>query len=262
MASAAEKNSSFKFILNMATVLLRELGGALIMTAIALKMFFFPPYRVKEFLRHLDFIGTQSMFLIVTTGAFTGMVTALQGYNAMHRYGAESLVGATVALSLARELGPVLSALMVTGRVGSSMTAELGSMRNTQQIDALSSMAVDPLHYLVSPRIAASMITLPFLASIYSFSGMVGAYIVSVKYLDIDEGAFMSGIRNYVDMTDVTHGLTKALVFGLIISVVACYKGFYATGGSRGVGIATTKAVVISSILILVSDYIMTSLMF
>lgn len=232
------------------------------MTALALVMFFQPPYRVREFVRHLDFVGAQSVFLILTTGAFTGMVMALQGYNAMHRYGAESLVGATVALSMARELGPVLSALMVTGRVGSAMTAELGSMRNTQQIDALASMAVDPIHYLISPRIAASILTLPFLACIYSFAGMVGAYVVSVGYLDIDRGAFMSGIRNYVDVTDITHGLTKAVVFGLIVSVVACHKGFYATGGARGVGIATTKAVVTSSILILIGDYIMTSLMF
>lgn len=261
MLSTAE-NSLLKFLLTVASGILRQLGGALIMTATALKLFFWPPYRVKEFLRHLDFIGTQSAFLIVITGAFTGMVTALQGYNGMHRYGAESLVGATVALALARELGPVLSALMVTGRVGSAMTAELGSMRNTQQIDALSSMAVDPIHYLVSPRVMASIITLPFLACIYSFAGMVGAYVVSTKYLDIDPGAFMSGIRSYVDISDVTHGLIKAVVFGLIISMVACYKGFYATGGSRGVGIATTKAVVSSSVLILISDYAMTAIMF
>ena len=258
----AAQNSLIKFAIDLVTSFLKQLGGALIMTVLALKMFFLPPYRVREFVRHLDFVGTQSVFLIVTTGAFTGMVTALQGYNAMHRYGAESLVGATVALSLARELGPVLSALMVTGRVGSAMTAELGSMRITQQIDALASMAVDPIHYLISPRIAAAVLTLPFLACIYSFAGMVGAYIVSIGYLDIDKGAFMSGVRNYVDFSDITHGLTKAVVFGLIVSLVACYKGFYATGGARGVGLATTKAVVTSSILILIGDYIMTSLMF
>lgn len=261
MKSTSE-NSLTVFLLNMASSFFRQLGGALILAFLGLRMFFLPPYRIREFLRHLDFVGTQSAFLILTTGAFTGMVTALQGYNAMHRYGADSLVGATVALSLARELGPVLSALMVTGRVGSAMTAELGSMRNTQQIDALSSMAVDPIHYLVSPRVAATTITLPFLACIYSFSGMVGAYLVSIYYLDIDQGAFMSGIRSYVDINDVTHGLAKAVVFGLIVSVIACYKGFYATGGSRGVGLATTQAVVISSILILVSDYVMTSVMF
>lgn len=259
---STEDNSLIKMALMVASSFLSQLGGALIMTVLALKSFFWPPYRIREFLRHLDFIGSQSAFLIIITGAFTGMVTALQGYNGMHRYGAESLVGATVALALARELGPVLSALMVTGRVGSSMTAELGSMRNTQQIDALSSMAVDPIHYLVSPRMVASIITLPFLACIYGFSGMVGAYFVSTSYLDIDPGAFMSGIRNYVDISDITHGLIKAVVFGLIMSMVACYKGFYATGGSRGVGIATTKAVVISSVLILISDYVMTAIMF
>ena len=180
----------------------------------------------------------------------------------MHRYGAEAMVGATVALALTRELGPVISALMVIGRVGSAMTAELGSMRNTQQIDALTSMAVDPVQYLVVPRIVAATITVPMLAGIFSFSGMVGAFVISTGYLGIDGGTFMEGVRYYLDAEDITHGMIKAVFFGLILSLVACYKGFYATGGARGVGIATTKAVVVSSVLVLISDYLMTAIMF
>lgn len=220
------------------------------------------PFRGKEFVRQLDFVGVQSVFLMVLTGAFTGMVMALQSYNGLNRYGAQSIVGAMVALAMARELGPVLAALMIAGRVGSAMTAELGSMRNTQQIDALSGMAVEPIQYLVVPRVVASTVVLPVLAAIFSISGMVGAYVISVGYLKVDAGTFMSGIKYYLEPSDVTQGLIKALVFGLIVSLVACYKGFYVTGGARGVGMSTTKSVVVSSVLVLISDYIMTTLMF
>lgn len=242
--------------------LVEEVGRVLILMGRSLLWLFRPPFRFTEFLRQLDFIGAQSVLLIAFTGAFTGMVSALQGYNGMHRYGAESMVGATVALALSRELGPVLAALMVVGRVGSAITAELGSMRNTQQIDALSSMAVEPIQYLVVPRILAATVVLPVLALIFSFSGMLGAYLVSTKSLGIDSGTFMAGIRYYLDLHDVTHGMLKSVVFGLIISLVACYHGFYASGGARGVGTATTRAVVISSVMILLSDYAMTALMF
>jgi len=221
-----------------------------------------PPFRYHEFVKQIDFVGSQSIFLIVITGLFTGMVICLQGYIGMHRFGAESLVGATAALSLARELGPVLSALMLIARVGSAMTAELGSMRNTQQIDALSSMAVDPIQYLVVPRMVAATLSSPALALVFGFSGMVGAYVVGIWYLGMDAGLFMDGVRYYLTIDDVGHGLVKSVVFGLLISLVACYQGFYVTGGARGVGIATTKGVVASSVLVLVSDYIMTSLMF
>jgi phospholipid/cholesterol/gamma-HCH transport system permease protein len=242
--------------------LVEEVGRVLILLGRSLLWLVRPPFRFTEYLRQLDFIGVQSVLLIVFTGAFTGMVSALQGYNGMHRYGAESMIGATVALALSRELGPVLAALMVVSRVGSAITAELGSMRNTQQIDALSSMAVDPIQYLIVPRIVAATIVLPILALIFSFSGMVGAYVISTRSLGVDGGTFMAGVRYYMDLHDVTHGMFKSLVFGLIISLVACYHGFYATGGARGVGAATTRAVVISSVMILVSDYVMTAIMF
>ena len=239
-----------------------ELGGIVQFFGSSVYWMVRPPFRIHEVLRQLDFVGAQSVLLIIITGAFTGMVSALQGYNGMNRYGAESLVGATTALALARELGPVLTALMIVGRVGSAMTSELGSMRNSQQIDALASMAVAPVQYLVSPRIVATTFSMPFLSAIFGFSGMVGAYFISTRYLNIDPGAFMSGIKDYLAASDVAHGLIKALVFGLILSLVACFKGFNASGGARGVGVATTKSVVLSSVLILFSDYVMTTIMF
>lgn len=210
----------------------------------------------------LDFVGAQSILLIGLTGCFTGMVSVLQGYNGLHRYGAESMIGATVVLALARELGPVISALMIVGRVGSAFTAELGSMRNTQQIDALASMAVDPVQYLIAPRIIASLLCLPILTVIFCFFGMVGGYWVAVAHLGLDPGMFLSGVRYYLDAGDVTHGLTKSVAFGLIFSLVACSEGYHVRGGARGVGLATTRSVVVSAVLILIGDYFMTSVMF
>ncbi len=223
---------------------------------------FRPPVRIRQLVQQLDFVGAQSTFLIAVTGAFTGMVSVLQGYHGLHRYGAESMVGATVALALARELGPVLSALMVIGRVGSSFTAELGSMRNTQQLDALTSMAVEPIQYLIAPRILASIVALPLLTLIFCFFGMFGGYWVAVGYLGLDEGMFMSSIRYYLDLEDVVHGLAKAVVFGLIFSLVATCEGYYVRGGAKGVGLATTRSVVVSAVVVLIADYVMTMLMF
>ncbi len=239
-----------------------EFGRIIILFGRSIAWLVRPPFRVVQFLTQLNFVGAQSVLLIVLTGAFTGMVSILQGYNGLHRYGAESMLGATVALALSRELGPVISALMIIGRVGSAITAELGSMRNTQQIDALSSMAVEPVQYLVVPRILAATLTLPLLALVFSFSGMVGAYLVATNYLGIDPGMFMSGIRYYLDLDDIVHGLVKSLVFGLIFSLIACNEGFYSTGGARGVGIATTRSVVVSAVLVLISDYMITAMMF
>lgn len=242
--------------------LVEEVGRMLILLGLSALWLVRPPFRRREFVRQLDFAGAQSVLLIVLTGAFTGMVGALQSYNGMHRYGAEAMVGATVALALTRELGPVLSALMVVARVGSAITAELGSMRNTQQIDALTSMAVEPIQYLIVPRIFAVTVVLPLLALVFSFAGMVGAYFICSGWLGIDPGSFMSGIRSYLEPEDITHGMIKAAAFGLMVSLVACAKGYYVSGGARGIGIATTRSVVLASVLVLVSDYVMTSLMF
>jgi phospholipid/cholesterol/gamma-HCH transport system permease protein len=223
---------------------------------------FRPPFRYGEVIRQLDFVGTQSIWLIATTGLFTGMVLALQTQIGLGKYGADALVGAGVALSLSRELGPVLSALMVIGRAGSAMTTEIGTMRNTQQIDALATMAVEPIHYLVVPRVVAATLMLPLLAICFEFAGMVGAYFSYVVQLGKDGGIFIGSVRDYLGIDDIAHGLVKAAVFGLILSTVSCTKGFHAGGGARGVGLATTRGVVISSLLVLASDYMITAILY
>jgi phospholipid/cholesterol/gamma-HCH transport system permease protein len=199
---------------------------------------------------------------VIITGGFTGMVLALQTYYGFRRFSSEGLVGATVALSMTRELGPVLTALMVTGRAGSAMAAELGSMRVSEQIDALTVMALSPVKYLVVPRVLASLFMLPVLTVIADFTGILGGYFVGVKLLGINEGVFIARMIKYVSLDDIYNGLAKAAVFGVILSVISCYKGFYTRGGAEGVGRATTEAVVASSVTILISDYVLTSLMF
>ncbi|MBM4291152.1 MAG: ABC transporter permease [Deltaproteobacteria bacterium] len=221
-----------------------------------------PPYRLRVLLSALEFVGVGSLFIVILTGFFTGAVFALQGATAFKLFNAESLVGSTVALSLARELAPVLTGLMVSGRAGSGIATELGTMRVTEQIDALYTMAVNPIQYLVVPRFLAGVIMVPLLTSLFNLVGMVGCYAVGVRLLHIDEGVFLEKVRWFVEPADIYNGLLKACVFGGILTLVGCYKGFYATGGARGVGLATTEAVVVSSVLILTADYILTALMF
>lgn len=221
-----------------------------------------PPFRLKNIFRQMEFIGVNSLLVVVITGVFTGMVLALQSSYGFRKFGAETSVGAVVALSMTRELGPVLTSLMVTGRAGSAMTAELATMRVTEQIDALRVMALNPIQYLVAPRMIASFIMLPVLTCISNFVGIVGGYIVGVKLLGINEGSFLSRIEKVLEFQDISNGLIKAAVFGVIMSVICCFKGFYTQGGAAGVGRATTEAVVASSLSILVADYVLTSLMF
>ena len=221
-----------------------------------------PPFRLKNIFRQMEFIGVNSLLVVVITGVFTGMVLALQSSYGFRKFGAETSVGAVVALSMTRELGPVLTSLMVTGRAGSAMTAELATMRVTEQIDALRVMALNPIQYLVAPRMIASFIMLPVLTCISNFVGIVGGYIVGVKLLGINEGSFLSRIEKVLEFQDISNGLIKAAVFGVIMSVICCFKGFYTQGGAAGVGRATTEAVVASSVSILVADYVLTSLMF
>jgi phospholipid/cholesterol/gamma-HCH transport system permease protein len=238
------------------------LGRALRLFAATLYWFFLPPYRVRETFSQMEFVGVKSFWVIALTGTFTGMVLALQTYHAFAQFNAESMVGATVALSMARELGPVLSGLMVTARAGSAMAAELGTMRVTEQIDALHTMAVDPVEYLFIPRMWACIIMVPVLTVFFDFLGIVGGYMVGVGYLNIPAGPFVQSIIRYTDYYDMTDGLIKSCFFGLILSFVGCYKGYVATKGAKGVGLATTQAVVLSSVLILISDYFLTDWLF
>jgi phospholipid/cholesterol/gamma-HCH transport system permease protein len=227
--------------------LLRSLRGGLL-----------PPYRVRILFKQMHFVGVESLLIVMVTGIFTGMVFAVQANIGFSRFGAESLIGAIVTLSLTRELAPVLTALMVNGRVGSAMAAELGTMRVTEQIDALDSMAVDAHQYLAAPRILAATLMVPALTMVFNVVGVIGCWYVAVKQLSVTPGAFQARIEWWVDPDDLLGGMIKSAVFGLILSSVGCYKGFTTSGGAEGVGRATTTAVVISGVLILTSDYFMT----
>ncbi len=216
-----------------------------------------PPYRFKNLLRQIRFFGNKSMIVVVFTGAFSGMVLALQGFYALNKFGAEALLGPVVALSLIRELGPVLCALMVTGRAGSAITAEIGIMKITEQLDALTVMAVNPMKYVVVPNILAGVITFPLLTAIFDVIGIYGGYLVSVHALGLSEGTYFAQMELYVDMEDIRIGLYKALSFGLLVSWICTFMGYNAGYGARGVSKATTNAVVLSSVVILLWDYML-----
>jgi len=221
-----------------------------------------PPLKLKNIIKQMEFVGVKSIFVVVLTGGFTGMVMALQSYYGFRLFSAESMVGSTVALGMTRELGPVLTSLMVTARAGSAMAAELGTMRVTEQIDALYVMAANPIKHLIVPRIIASILMVPLLTVVSDFVGILGGYLVGVGLLNINEGVFVKNITRIVDIDDIMNGLVKAACFGLILSLIGCYKGFNTRGGAEGVGKATTEAVVLASISILVSDYFLTAIMF
>ena len=239
-----------------------EMGRIILLFFSVLAWMVRPPLRLRNIFKQMEFVGVHSIFVVVLTGMFTGMVMALQGYHGFRMFSAESMVGSTVALGMTRELGPVLTALMVTARAGSAMAAELGTMRVTEQIDALYVMAANPVQYLIVPRVIAGVIMVPFLTIICDFVGIVGGYFVGVQILHINSGIFMKNITKMVELNDIYNGLIKAACFGLILSLVGCYKGFNTTGGAEGVGRATTEAVVLASITILISDYFLTALMF
>ncbi len=241
---------------------IENLGQVLLVLAAAVMSLVSPPYRLREVLRQMEFVGVKSLLVVTLTGTFTGMVLALQTYYAFATFNAEAMVGATVALSMTRELGPVLSSLMVTARAGSAMAAQLGTMRVTEQIDAMSTMAVDPIEYLFVPRILASLVMVPVLTIYFDFLGILGGYFVGVNYLHIPPGPYVNSMIRYTDYTDLTDGLIKSCIFGLILSFISCYKGYTAAKGAEGVGLATTQAVVLSSVLIMISDYFLTDWLF
>lgn len=242
--------------------LVNGVGMLSLMGLEALVWTFRPPLRLGALFKQMEFVGVKSLFVVLLTGFFTGAVLTYQSYYGFSLFGAESLVGPTVALAMARELGPVLTALMVTGRAGSAIAAELGTMRVTEQIDALQVMGTNPVKVLIVPRVLAGLTMLPLLTVISNLMGIFGSYLVGVRLLKINYGQFIGNILEYVDMEDINSGLIKAMVFGVILTLVGCYKGFYTSGGAEGVGRATTESVVISSITILAGDYILTAMMF
>jgi phospholipid/cholesterol/gamma-HCH transport system permease protein len=219
-----------------------------------------PPYRGRLFIEAMEFIGIGSIFIISLTALFVGGVLALQLVDGFRDFGAESQSGAVIGLALSREVGPVFAALMVTSRAGSAMTTEIGSMRVTNQIDALITMAVNPVQYLVVPRLLAGFVMVPVLTMLFNVVGVFGAFLVAVSLLGLDPGVFMDRLKWIVDWDDVSQGLIKAMVFGIAITLIACRQGFYAKGGAAGVGRATNRAVVQSAIAILMLDYLVTGL--
>ncbi|MGE3538929.1 MAG: MlaE family ABC transporter permease [Candidatus Tectimicrobiota bacterium] len=229
-------------------------GQALLLTVL-------PPWQGRRMLQRLHFIGARSCLVIALTGLFTGMVLGLQGHSTLRRFGSEAVLGSAVALSLITELGPVLSALMVTGRAGSALAAEIGIMRITEQIDALEVMALSPIRYLVVPNMVAGIIALPLLGAMFSVIGIYGGYLVGVQLLGLGSGTYFGSMADFVSMTDILHGLYKSLVFGFMISILCCFKGYYTGFGAEGVSKATTEAVVVSSVSVLVFDYFLNSVL-
>ncbi len=241
---------------------LEEAGRVMLLFLRTVHFIFRPPLDVRNLLKQIEYVGIKSVPVVLITGAFTGMVLALQSYTGFKRFNAEAFVGTVVALSMTRELGPVLTGLMVSGRVGSAMAAELGTMQVTEQIDALYTLAINPIKYLVVPRFLASLIIMPILTTFADIVGIMGGYLISVMLLGANPTVYMRRTYDFMDLEDVYIGLLKAAIFGMIIATIGCYQGINTRGGAEGVGKATTNAVVIGSLLILVANYFVTALLF
>ena len=216
--------------------------------------------------QQIYYIGARSITIIMLVSVFTGMVLGLQSYHSLLKFGASGAVGSLVSLSLIMELGPVLTAIMITARAGSAITAEIGIQRISEQIDALHTMRINPIRYLISPKIAAAIISFPLLTAVFDLIGIMGGYISAVVLLGLNGGVYLHSIQTYVVMSDITNGFVKSLVFAVIVATVCCYQGYFAhmrkdSHGAQAVGLATTSAVVLSCVLILVSDYVVTSLL-
>jgi phospholipid/cholesterol/gamma-HCH transport system permease protein len=225
----------------------------------ALALAFVPPFRPRRLLQEIQSIGVRSIPIILLTAAFTGMVLALQGYYTLKEYGSTGALGSMVALGLIREMGPVLTGFMVSARAGTAVTAEIGIMRITEQLDALDTMAINPMQYLVMPKLLAGLIAVPLLTAIFDVTGILGGYVVGVVLLGVSSGSYFSRMARSVVSLDVNGGIVKSLVFGLTIILVACYKGYYTKRGAEGVSRATNQTVVLSAVLILAWDYVLTS---
>jgi phospholipid/cholesterol/gamma-HCH transport system permease protein len=255
----------FSFFGRVAISWINNLGAS----AIFLLLAFLKILRSKQLIKIVQqvyYIGARSTMIIMLVSFFTGMVLGLQSYHALVKFGAQGALGTLVALTLVRELGPVLTAIMIAARAGSAITAEIGIQRISEQIDALDTMRIDPLRYLISPRITASIISFPLLTALFDLVGIIGGYVSSVLLLGANASTYVYRVQTSMDMKDITDGLIKAVVFAVIVSTVCCYQGYFThmrtdSHGAQAVGLSTTSAVVISCVLILVSDYVVTSLL-
>lgn len=257
----------FRILGEQTLSLLDSMGAMFIFFLDSLRLVFSSAGQVVKAVRQTYFIGVRSVSVVLLIGIFTGMVIGLQTYYALAKFGSEGFLGAAVSLSLVRELGPVLTALMVTGRAGSSMAAEIGVMRISDQIDALEVMGINPMSYLVSPKLLACIISFPLLTAMFDIIGMFGGYLTGVALLGGNEGIYMYRIESALEPSDIYGGFVKAMVFAVIVCTVCCFQGYFThldkdNAGPEGVSNSTTKAVVQSSVLVLAADYILTSILF
>ncbi|MBX3040815.1 MAG: ABC transporter permease [Bdellovibrionaceae bacterium] len=238
----------------------KEVGDMVLFLGESLRLIRAKPSRFPEIIQHMEFIGNQSIGIIMLTSLFTGLALSLQIYLGFKIVNMANLVGPTVALGVSRELGPVLTGLIVAARAGGAMAARLGTMRVNEQIDALDVMGVNTKQYLITPRIIAAVLCMPLLTAVFDFVAMVGCWFLCVYLVDLDEAVFFSRINDLLELRHIMEGLFKSAIFGLIFAVVCTYRGFFTTGGARGVGEATNRGVVLSMVLIIVLDYFLSSL--
>jgi len=236
-----------------------KLGDATLFALDTLRLLFTPPWQGKHFIMQIYAVGVGSLIIIIITGVFTGMVLSLQGYHMLVKVGTEALLGPAVALSLIRELGPVLAALMFVGRAGSSITAEIGIMRVTEQMDALEMMAVNSQARVMLTRVIACAVSLPLLVAIFDVVGLFAGYVIGVDMLGVNSGVYIGETVDKISLTDIEAGFVKSLYFGLLVGVITTYMGQRATATTEGVAKATTQAVMLCSVMVLILDYIITS---
>ncbi|MBN2059084.1 MAG: ABC transporter permease [Deltaproteobacteria bacterium] len=264
MANISGLTTPFNAIGRFTIFFIQEMGRIGIFFIESFIHMFTPPLQLKKIIQEIYFIGMKSTLVIILTGAFTGMVLGLQGYYTLSKFGSEGLLGSAVALSLIRELGPVLTAIMIIGRAGSSMAAEIGIMRISEQIDALETMDINPIRFLVSPKMAGSIISFPLLTAIFIVVGIWGGYLTGSILLGLNPAIYLARVESGIVMDDLIGGGVKSLVFSIMVATICCFQGYFthtrAEGyGAKGVSNATTSAVVFSCVLILVSDYVITS---
>lgn len=240
--------------------LISEIGMMMMFLSSSIRLLFVKPSRAAEIIKHMEFIGNKSVGIISLTSLFTGLALSFQVYLGFKIVNAVNMVGPTVALGITRELGPVLTGLIVAARAGGAMAARLGTMRVNEQIDALDVMGVNTKQYLIGPRIAAAVVCMPLLTAIFDFVAMVGSYFLVVYLVELDEAVFLQKIRETLEFRHIVEGLIKSAVFGLVFGLICTYRGFYTTGGAKGVGEATNRGVVMSMVMIIVLDYFLTNI--
>jgi len=236
-------------------------GSLALFTYNAIVTLFTTKPKIKKIFYQALHIGVNSLSVVLLTGGAIGAILAFQAYVGLHKFGAERFIGTLIFLSMAREFGPVISSIMVTGRAISAMTAEIGSMRITEQLDALKTLSININQYLIVPRIVATTLILPFLSLFCTLCGVISGYAISIYVLGINSETYMESVREYSELADITKGLIKAGIFGFLISSIGCYKGYITSGGAKGVGLSTTQSVVLANVTIFMADYVLSSLM-